>query len=78
VLPNDSLGRPGWRATVDGVHAPILRANGFVRAVYLEPGEHVVEFAFRPRSLLIGAACSGAALLVWIVAAVAVALRRRA
>ena len=73
MLPNDSLGRPGWRATVDGVPAPILRANGFVPAVYLEPGEHVVEFMFRPRSLLIGAA-----LLVWIVAAVAVALRRRA
>jgi hypothetical protein len=68
---------PGWRATVDDVPAPILRANGFVRAVYLEPGDHVVEFAFKPPSLTIGAACSAAAFLVWLAAAVIVALRRR-
>ncbi|GAB4407284.1 MAG: hypothetical protein Kow00123_20190 [Anaerolineales bacterium] len=69
---------PGWRATVDGEPALILRANGFVRAVFLPAGEHTVEFAFAPQSLILGAACSGAALAVWLAAAIAVAASRRA
>lgn len=69
---------PGWRAEVDGEPAPILRANGFIRAVYLDAGEYTVEFVFAPRSLTIGAACSAAALALWAVAAVALAVLRRA
>ncbi len=69
---------PGWRATVDGNSAPILRANGFVRAVFLPPGDHTVEFAFVPQSLMLGAACSAAALMLWVAAAIALAASRRA
>ncbi len=69
---------PGWRATVDGQPAPILRANGFVRAVLLSPGEHTVEFTFAPPSLVAGAACSAAALGLWVAAAIAFAVLRRA
>jgi len=55
---------PGWRVTVDGREAPLLRADIAFRAVALPPGPHVVDLVYRPRSLLIGLAISGAALLV--------------
>ncbi len=52
-----------WRATVDGEPAPIARANGLWRAVHLAPGQHLVEFHYRPRALAIGATISAASLL---------------
>ena len=54
----------GWRATVDGHPATIVRANGLFRAVRLNPGPHVVEFLYRPRAFLVGAAVSTAALIM--------------
>ncbi len=45
---------PGWRAEVDGVEAPILRANHAFRAVWLDAGRHSVTFSFRPASLRLG------------------------
>lgn len=63
---------PGWRATVDGVSQPVLRANYAMRAVRLEPGVHRVRFLFRPWSVGLGAAISLAALV-----GVAVFARRR-
>jgi hypothetical protein len=55
---------PGWRARVDGGRVPILRANGLFRAVALPAGEHVVDFSYRPRAVLLGLAitllCGGA------------------
>ena len=57
---------PGWDAEVDGRAAPILRANGVMRAVELGPGDHTLSFVYRPRSLMYGACASGAALAVAI------------
>jgi len=51
-----------WRATADGHPATMVRANGLFRAVRLNPGPHVVEFVYRPRAFLAGAAASAAAL----------------
>ena len=42
---------PGWRVTVDGVRAPLLRANILFRGVEVGPGHHVVEFSFHPFSV---------------------------
>lgn len=52
---------PGWQATVDGVSAPIIRADIMFRAVVLPAGEHVVEFRFVPQSLRLGLWISGLA-----------------
>jgi hypothetical protein len=57
---------PGWRATVDGVPAPVLRANYAFRAVRLEPGQHQVRLTFAPRSWRIGLAISGLTLLALV------------
>jgi uncharacterized membrane protein YfhO len=45
---------PSWHATVDGVPAGIVRANGLYRAVAIPPGRHVIRFSYRPREFLIG------------------------
>ncbi len=50
---------PSWIATVDGVPAVIVRANGLYRAVALPPGRHVIRFSYRPRDLVTGLIISG-------------------
>ncbi len=45
---------PGWRATVDGVAAPLLQVAGSFRGVALAPGEHQVVFTYRPRGWVVG------------------------
>jgi hypothetical protein len=42
------LDYPGWRATVDGQIAPILRVDGVVRGVRTSAGEHDVAFTYHP------------------------------
>jgi hypothetical protein len=56
-------GGPGWRASVDGQPAELLRANGIFQAVWLPAGEHVVELMYDPPSLRLGLAVSGTSLL---------------
>ncbi|MGH2461920.1 MAG: YfhO family protein [Chloroflexota bacterium] len=53
---------PGWHAFVDGRVAPIYRADGIIRAVYLTAGLHQVRFAFVPLGLADGEQASA---LVW-------------
>lgn len=60
------LYHPGWRVTVDGQPAQLLRANHVLRGVLLPAGQHRVEFRFQPSSLRNGALLSLAALLVLV------------
>ena len=56
---------PGWKALVDGQPAEILRADYYFRAVYLEQGDHVVEFIYDPVSFRVGLVVSLVSLLVF-------------
>ena len=67
---------PGWRATVDGAPAEVLRADVALRAVAVPSGRHVVEYVYRPRSITGGLAVSGLALLAAVALAAAEARRR--
>jgi Bacterial membrane protein YfhO len=55
---------PGWRAYVDGVETPIYQTNYLFRGVVVPPGQHTLVFAYRPTSVLVGAAISLVALLL--------------
>jgi hypothetical protein len=44
----------GWRATIDGRVAPILRTNHAFRGVAVTPGAHKVVFTFAPSFLYAG------------------------
>lgn len=39
---------PNWQVWVDGKQEGLLRCNYIVRGVYLAPGQHTLEFRFRP------------------------------
>ncbi|HTS16502.1 MAG TPA: glycosyltransferase [Verrucomicrobiae bacterium] len=54
---------PGWRVTVDGHPTVISRANGVQRAVFVEPGTHLVQFRYAPTSIRLGVAISALTLL---------------
>ncbi|HIP73418.1 MAG TPA: hypothetical protein EYH05_18720, partial [Anaerolineae bacterium] len=45
---------PGWQAAVDGVPAPIYRADANFQAVFVPEGEHKVVFTFASRSFAYG------------------------
>jgi hypothetical protein len=69
---------PGWSATVDGVTAPVSRANLVERAVPLPAGRHRVVLAFRPPWLLGGQIAGVAAwAILAIIGAVAIRQGRR-
>jgi hypothetical protein len=54
---------PGWRASVDGHSAEILRANYLFRAVPLPAGRHEVRLEFRPLTFQLGAAITALTVL---------------
>jgi hypothetical protein len=66
---------PGWRATVDGKPAPVLRANLAMRAVPIAAGTHTVALTYHPAHLHSGAIVSLAAIVTLI--GLAIASRRR-
>jgi hypothetical protein len=69
ILVLADLNYPGWTASVDGRPAPILAADGYLRAVALSAGAHRVEFRYRPIAFYAGAAVSLAALVALAVLA---------
>ena len=58
---------PGWRARVDGVETPVLRADALFRAVPLSAGDHDVEVFFDSASFKRGAFVTLGALVVIII-----------
>ncbi|HSU54761.1 MAG TPA: YfhO family protein [Candidatus Dormibacteraeota bacterium] len=48
LLLNDKFD-PDWKVTVDGKPQTLLRCNYLMQGVALAPGNHAVEFSFRPR-----------------------------
>lgn len=58
---------PGWRATIDGLDAAVVRADLALRAVPVPAGVHQVVLSYRPRPLLYGAALTALGLLAWLV-----------
>jgi hypothetical protein len=67
---------PGWRVTVDGAPARLLRADYAFRGVALPAGHHVVEFRFRSRPAVAGLLLSALGLL--LLGGIALIGRRRA
>jgi uncharacterized membrane protein YfhO len=67
---------PGWTASVDGEPTDLHRVDYLLRGTTLPAGRHRVEFTYAPASFRIGWIVSAVA-LAGLVAAVALALRRR-
>jgi uncharacterized membrane protein YfhO len=65
---------PGWSATVDGVPAPLVRADLAFMAVPVKAGRHEVRLAYRNAQVGRGALAAAATLLALLGA---LAWRRR-
>ena len=68
LVVNDAYD-PGWRASIDGRPADLVRANVGFRAVALPAGEHTVEMVYRPPSALAGFALSAVSALGFLLIA---------
>ena len=69
---------PGWRAYINNIEVPILRANGMVRAVTIDhPGKYIVEFRYMPNSFVYGVMLS-VVILIFLVSNASVSSYRRA
>jgi hypothetical protein len=68
---------PDWTATVDGRPATLEVANYAFRAVYLEPGQHVVAMRFEPSGWTAGLLATGTAIAALLALAAVLILRSR-
>ncbi len=67
----------GWQATVDGLPTAIEKSHLALQSVVVPGGgRHIVEFRYRPRSVMVGGWVSAAGLLA-VLALLGVAWRRR-
>jgi uncharacterized membrane protein YfhO len=60
---------PGWRATVDGHPAPLLRADGFLQGVAVGAGRHAIELRYVEPTGGLGLAVSLLSIVALLVAA---------
>ncbi|MFZ5516980.1 MAG: YfhO family protein [Candidatus Zhuqueibacterota bacterium] len=44
----------GWKAYVDGKETKIFKTDYILRSIFLTPGQHEIEFVFKPASFRIG------------------------
>jgi hypothetical protein len=68
---------PGWGARVDGIPAPLYRADWILRAVAVSGGEHRVGFYYSPRPVRIGAGMSLVTITVVVLFSATSRWRRR-
>lgn len=68
LVLSESYYYPGWRAVVDGIATPILRANVALSAVPVRAGVHQVEFVFDPWSMKVGMAVTATTTLIALIA----------
>ncbi|MEP6992869.1 MAG: hypothetical protein ABI968_00010 [Acidobacteriota bacterium] len=66
LLVLTDLHYPGWIAEEGGRLLPLMRADGYFRAVALTEGSHRVVFRYRPMSFYAGCVVSGLALLTML------------
>jgi hypothetical protein len=69
----------GWRATIDGQEASILRADYVLRALTIPAGKHTIEFTFEPKPYTVGnkiTLASGWALLLMVLGSIGWSLRK--
>ena len=48
ILVLNEMYYPGWTAHIDGKSVPVFKANYFMRAIAVPPGDHTVVFDYRP------------------------------
>lgn len=65
-----------WSVTVDGTPATLYRTNYVLRGVWLPQGTHELVFTYRPRSFVLGAGISLAALGICVVLVIWQRMRR--
>ena len=68
---------PGWRARIDGVEVPLMRANMLFKAVLVPAGAHEVVFSYEPGAFSLGAVISIASLTALLAAAIVLGLKGR-
>jgi hypothetical protein len=69
----------GWKATIDGAEAPIIRTDYVLRGLVVPAGKHAIRFVFHPRAFYMGEMVQGVAgvvLLLLLVGAVVVEWRK--
>jgi hypothetical protein len=49
---------PGWKAYIDGKPVEIKHADYYLRGIFINAGEHTIEFKYQPVSFAIGAVVS--------------------
>ncbi|MBX9877757.1 MAG: YfhO family protein [Candidatus Obscuribacterales bacterium] len=69
---------PGWNALVDGKGASIVLVNGVLRGIFLNAGEHIIDFRYSPQTLLYGCFLSAIAALALLGSIVYLFFTRRA
>ncbi|MCX6600238.1 MAG: hypothetical protein NT025_01585 [bacterium] len=47
LVLSDAHYPPGWEALDNGSSTPIYQVNGFVRGLYVRPGQHTIEFRYQ-------------------------------
>ena len=65
----------GWNAYVDGVKTKIHKTNYILRSIFLQPGEHNIEFKFEPSSFKLGLLISLITFLL-LIAALVLSIRK--